>query len=83
MSEKIRARLQVRRTRVETTYVEIPIDADEFTEWSGGVGPVGAPYALVAQYVESDGEWPRNVEALAPAADSVWKLDDVEIELPR
>ena len=77
----IKARLQVRRTTVETTFVEAPVDVAEFTEWSGGVAPNDAPYATLVEYAESSAAWPHDIEALVNTA--TWRTVETEWELPR
>lgn len=78
----IMARIQVRRTTIQTAYVEVPINVEEFTEWSGVGGPAEVPYAMLAEYAESSGAWPHDVEALVNSATS-WTTVDTEWELPR
>jgi hypothetical protein len=57
-------RLQVERVRTETVIVEVPIDVEEFEEWSIDASGDGWSHETVCEYLEADAEWPENIEHL-------------------
>lgn len=81
MNDKVMAGMKVRRTKTETAVVNVPIDINEFVEWSGGLAPEEAPYAMVAEFIEADADFPGNVQALGLSVE--WGVSDIEVELPR
>lgn len=64
MSQKKTVRLQVERVRTETVIIDVPIDVEEFEEWSLDASGDGWSAETVCEFLEADSEWPENLEPL-------------------